>query len=144
MGRKYRTGIFCVVYSVKPLRYLLLHRKLHWKGWEFTKGGSRAGEKPEKTVKRELKEETGLKQIAIKKFPNRGSFAYDKKAQADWKAEGFRYVLFACEVKNGKVKIDKKEHDKYRWCSYKETLALLKWPNQKSCLKIVHKSLNVK
>ena len=138
MHKKYRKGIFCVVYASKPVRYLLLHRKLHWKGWEFTKGGRLAREKIENTAKREVREETGLKALAIKQFPVRGSFIYDKKTQAERKFKGFRYVLFACNVKKGKIKLDKKEHDGFKWCSYSQALKLLKWPEQKRFLKIVN------
>lgn len=141
MYKNFRKGVFCVVYSLRPLRYLLLHRKLHWKGWEFTKGGKRAMEKLESTVKREVMEETGLNPAEIKKFPISGSFVYDKNASSDWKARGFKYDLFACEVKKGKARLDKKEHDNYKWCTYSQAIRLLKWPNQKRCLKIVNSAL---
>ncbi len=140
MHKKYRRGIFCVTCSKKPLRYLLLQRKLHWKGWEFPKGGSLAREKPENTVKRELFEETGLRAVNIKQFPVRGSFAYDKKTQAEWKVKGFKYSLFSAEVKKGKIKISKKEHDKFKWCSYQQALKLLSWPDQRKCLKTANKT----
>ena len=37
--RKYRKGIFFVVYAKtkKGIKYLVLKRKLHWSGWEFPK-----------------------------------------------------------------------------------------------------------
>ena len=138
MYAKYRNGMFCVVYTAKPARYLLLHRKLHWQGWEFPKGGSLANEKIVNTVKREVKEETGLKATAINQFPVRGSFIYDKKTQAERKFKGFRYVLFACKARKGKIKLDKKEHDGHKWRNYHESIKLLRWPNQKRCLKIVN------
>jgi len=141
---KYRQGIFCVVYSVSPLRYLLLHRKLHWRGWEFPKGGRLAREKLENTLKREIKEETGLKVQAIKSFPIKGKFLYDKKTQQERKFRGFIYNLFSCRVKKGKIKISKKEHDGFKWCNYQEALKLLRWPNQKKCLSIVHSFLKNK
>jgi len=141
MHNRYRKGIFCVVYDSNPASYLLLHRKLHWQGWEFPKGGCLAREKTENAVKRELKEETGLKAISIKQFPITGSFVYDKKTQAERKFKGFRYVLFACSVKRGKIKLDKKEHDNYKWCSYPQAIRLLTWPNQRKCLKIVNNAI---
>jgi len=141
MHKKYRKGIFCVVYTAKPVCYLLLHRKLHWSGWEFPKGGSLAREKTENTVKREIKEETGLKAIETRQFPINGSFIYDKKTQAERKFKGFRYVLFSCSVKKGKIRLDKKEHDDFKWCRYSQALKLLKWPNQKRCLKIVNNTI---
>jgi len=136
--KRYRKGVFCVVYRLEPLKYLLLHRKLHWKGWEFTKGKRKFLEKPEESCRREVREETGLRIRKIKDFPVSGQFVYDKKTQQEWKAKGFKYKLFACEVAKGKVKISKKEHDKYKWCTYEQAFRLLKWPNQKKSLKIVN------
>ena len=144
MYKKYRKGIFCIAYAVKPLRYLLLHRKLHWQGWEFPKGGSLAREEIENTVKREIMEETGLKAINIKKFPAKGKFIYDKKTQAERKARGFSYVLFSCEVRKGRVRLSRNEHDGYKWCNYSHALKLLKWPSQKKCLKIVNRAIKPK
>jgi len=45
----YRKAVFVVVYretkTGKDRKYLILKRKLHWKGWEFPKGGLEKGEK---------------------------------------------------------------------------------------------------
>jgi len=140
--KKYRKGAFCVVYSRgrKPA-YLLLRRIWHWKGWEFTKGGFKKNEKPEDGAIREVREETGLKVMGLKRFPARGNFKYDARTGAERKAEGFSYVLFSCEVRKKRAKISKKEHDKHRWCSYGEASRLLTWTDQKKCLKIVNKSI---
>ena len=142
--KKYRRGVFCVVYTKKPLLYLLLHRIWHWKGWEFCKGGVKGNEKLETTAIREVKEETGLDVINLKRFPVKGSFIYDPMTQRERKVKGFSYVLFACEVKRGKVKLEKKEHDGYVWAEFKKALKLLTWPERKKCLKIVHEWLKKK
>ncbi len=138
---KYRKGVFCVVYTSKPIKYLLLHRKKHWQGWEFPKGGKLAREKLENTVRREIKEETGLNVKKIKNFNVKGKFVYDKKTKEERKFKGFIWQLFACEVQRKKVKISKKEHDKYKWCTFTQAVKLLTWPNQKKCLEIVNKFL---
>jgi len=137
MYKKYRKGVFCVVHSGSS--YLLLHRKLHWKGWEFPKGGAFAREKMESAAKREVGEETGLKVTNLKKFSFKGKFIYDKQTQHERKAKGFSYVLFACEVKKTRVKISKREHDGFKWMSYSGALKSLKWGNQKRALKIVNR-----
>lgn len=139
--KKYRKGVFVVVYAIKPLKYLILHRIWHWQGWEFTKGGFLAREKAEHAVVREVKEETGLKVLKIIPFNVKGSFIYDKEAQKDRKAKGFIYKLFAAEVKKGKVKITKKEHNAYKWVNFEKALKMLKWPNQKRCLRMVNNYL---
>ena len=77
---KYRKGIFIVTYSKtkKGFVYLMLKRKLHWKGWEFPKGGLEKGEDCEEAVLREVKEETGKKPFNIKKFNLSGKYKYKK------------------------------------------------------------------
>ena len=139
--KKFRKGVFCIVFSLKPLRYLLLHRKLHWKGWEFPKGGKLAREKIENTVKREIREEIGLRTLSMIPFENKGTFIYDKKTQRERKAKGFSYKLFAAEVKKGKVRFSKREHDGFRWLSYARALRLLTWPDQKRALRTVNNAL---
>ena len=41
MNSKYRKIVFIVTYAKlkDKIYYLILKRKLHWKGWEFVKGG---------------------------------------------------------------------------------------------------------
>ncbi len=146
---KYRKAVFIVVYSIKrdKVDYLLLKRKLHWKGWEFPKGGIEKNETFILAVKREIKEETGLKALKIKKFNEKGKYRYKKK-YADRKGfMGQEYILFSAEIKeshNKKIKLDKKEHSAYKWLPYNKALKLLKWKNQKKCLRKVDKSLNIK
>jgi len=142
MYKNYRKGIFCVVYYRKE--FLLLHRKLHWKGWEFPKGGIKRGESKEKAALREVKEETGLDVLKLRKFPVKGRFTYDKRTQASRKARGATYVLFSALVEKNKVRLCRKEHDGFRWCSAEEALGLLTWPNQRHCLEIVAKSLGIR
>jgi len=68
--KKIRRAIFIVVYTQtkQGIKYLILKRKLHWKGWEFPKGGIKKYELRRFAIRRELKEETGLKPLKIKSF----------------------------------------------------------------------------
>lgn len=137
---KYRHGIFIVGYSKtkEGIKYLILKRKLHWKGWEFPKGGLKKGENISKALKRELKEETGLKPKLIKKFNIHGKYKYDKKYPDRPGINGQSYSLFAAEIKFGKIKLDRIEHSDYKWLDFKKTYKKLTWTNQKRCLKIVN------
>ena len=73
---KYRKGVFIVTYrkTSKGIRYLILKRKLHWVGWEFPKGGVESKENIRKTIKREIKEETGQLSLNIKKYDFYGKY----------------------------------------------------------------------
>jgi len=137
---KYRKAIFVVVYSKtnSSVEYLILHRKKHWKGWEFPKGGVEAGESLKKTVSREIKEETGLKALKIRKFKENGKYKYDREFADRKGLIGQSYSLFSAEVKKAKVKFDKKEHDGYKWVNFAKAMKVLTWRNQKRCLKIVN------
>ena len=79
---KYRKAIFVVTYAkVKDeIYYLILKRKLHWKGWEFPKGGLESLREKlfvNSAVKREVKEETSLKAIKIKNMKTSGKYKYN-------------------------------------------------------------------
>lgn len=140
---KYRKGIFAVIYSFvkeKPY-YLILKRKLHWKGWEFPKGGIKSSEKEKRAVTREIKEETGLniKEKNIKKFNVAGKYKYGKKLPDREGLIGQTYVLYCIETQKKRIKINKLEHSSYKWMNFKKAVKMLKWPNQRRCLKIVNK-----
>ena len=138
---KYRKGIFAVVYArtEKGIEYLVLKRKLHWKGWEFAKGKIEKSEEKEKTARRELREETGHRAIKVKRFNYSGIYRYHKKLSDRPGMIGQTFTLFAAEIKRtGKVSLDGKEHNGYKWTNYKTALKMLRWPNQRKSLRIVN------
>ena len=137
--QKYRKAVFVVVYSrtKKRIEYLLLKRKLHWKGWEFTKGGIEKGEKEEQAVKRELMEETGRKAAAIKKFNFYGRYRYRRIFPSRPGMIGQTYSLFAAEVKKAMARLDEREHSAYAWLPYEKASRLLRWKDQRKSLRIV-------
>ena len=143
---KYRKGVFIIVYfkSKQNIEYLILNRKLHWKGWEFPKGKIERFETKKIAVKRELKEETGLSPIKIKSFKEKGKYKYKKILADRPEYIGQTYSLFAVEVKKGKIKIDKREHLDYKWVDFKNALEKLTFSNQQKCLRIVNLWLNGK
>lgn len=146
---KYRKAIFIVVYASSKkgdIEYLLLRRKLHWRGWEFPKGGIEGNESLKKTIERELKEETGFEiKGKIKSFDIKGKYEYPKKYPDREGIIGQTYSLHAVNVgKEKKVSIDKKEHSGYKWFSFDKAIKKLTWQNQKECLKIVNDWLNEK
>lgn len=137
---KYRKAVFVVVYTIKDkkIKYLILKRKLHWKGWEFPKGGINFFEIQKYAVRREVKEETGLKILKIKKFNVYGKYDYNKEYPDRKGFVGQDFLLYAAEVEKNKVLIDKREHSDYKWVSFKDAEKKLTWNNQKKCLKIVN------
>lgn len=143
MKKRYRKAVFIVTYTKtnSGLVYLILKRKLHWKGWEFPKGGIERFEFKKGAVKRELREETGQIANNIKKYSIRGRYEYHKLLKDRPGFIGQSYKLYSAEIKNKKIIFDKKEHSAYRWVTYKQALKKLTWPNQRKCLSIVNNSL---
>ena len=138
--KHYRPAVFIVTYRKerKKVFYLLLKRKLHWKGWEFPKGGIEAGEGLLRAAKRECWEECGQRPKKIAMFPYSGKYKYQKILSDRPGVKGQTWALFGAEVSGNKVKFDGREHSDYEWVDFKEAEKRLTWPNQKKCLKIVN------
>jgi len=150
--RSFRPAVFIVVYSLtkdtktnqkKPI-YLLLKRKLHWKGWEFPKGKIEKNEKKDKTARREAWEESGLHVFNLKKYNVSGKYFYHKALKDRPQYKGQTFTLFSGEVKKGPVKLEKREHSAYVWLPFDKAIKKLTWNDQKRCLRIVNKSLSKK
>jgi len=141
---KYRRAVFVVVYAKDKdkIYYLILKRRHHWRGWEFPKGGIDINENKEYAARREAMEETGLKPIKLKKFNYSGKYLYKKKFADRRGLIGQTFSLYAAEVKNGKVKIDKKEHCGYKWFDFDVAVRKIKFNNQKKSLRIVNEWLS--
>jgi 8-oxo-dGTP pyrophosphatase MutT (NUDIX family) len=132
----YRPTVFMVVYSLgKEIRYLVLHRTLHWNGWEFPKGGIEKREKNRDAILRELKEETGLKPVKIADMKIRGRFDYPRLHPDRPCVKGQSWRLFAVEVAGKKIRIDCREHDRYKWLGFASAHRILTWSDQRRCLK---------
>ncbi|PJE81207.1 hypothetical protein COU58_03910 [Candidatus Pacearchaeota archaeon CG10_big_fil_rev_8_21_14_0_10_32_42] len=140
MKGKLRKGIFAIVYSFDKniLKYLILKRKLHWKGWEFVKGKIELFETKKMAVVREVKEEAGIKIKKIKKHEFSGKFLYKKPLKDRPGIVGQTFTLYSAQMKKGKVKVDPIEHSEFKWMSYKNTLKNLTYKNQKESLKVVN------
>lgn len=119
----------------KKIYYLLLHYPSSAKAprdyWDLPKGHVEKGEKEIDTVKREVLEETGLKNI---KFIE----GFKKWIKYFFKFRGkniLKFVTFyLVETKEKGVKISP-EHIEYKWLPYEEALEQLTFKNAKEILK---------
>lgn len=119
--------------------YLLLHYEAGH--WDFPKGNIEQGEKEEETMKREVKEETGIEDIKITegfkeyiKYFYRSNYGLSEteKKKAPWT---FKIVIYyLAETKTKEVKISF-EHLGYQWFPYEEALERITYKNAKEILK---------
>ncbi|MBL7150916.1 NUDIX domain-containing protein [Candidatus Microgenomates bacterium] len=115
--------------------YLLLHyptgSRTSKDYWDFPKGHIEKGEDEIKTVKREVEEETGLKDIEfIEGFKEWIKYFFKDKGKTVFKIVTFYLV----ETKTKDVKISF-EHIGYQWLPYKQALEELTFKNAKEILK---------
>jgi 8-oxo-dGTP pyrophosphatase MutT (NUDIX family) len=128
----------------KEIKYLLLHYPSSAKApkdyWDFPKGHIEKGEKELETVKREVEEETGLKDIKfVEGFKEWIKYFFRHKGK-----NVFKIVTFLlAETKEKEIKISL-EHIGYQWLSYKEALKQLKFKNAKEILKKANNFLSEK
>ena len=121
-----RKGICAIVFRKRKARteFLLLHRILHWKGWEFPKGGIDGKETALKALKRELKEETGILEFKSVKSLNARLEFYDRFRRRIFSGKAF-LVEFFPDSKISLAKNKVKEHSSFKWVSKSKVLKTL-------------------
>ena len=129
-----------IIYDIKNDRlcFLILHRTLRWKGWEFLKETIEKGETPLKAVKRGIREEAQIKKFEIIK---------DLKKKEKWQVGENIYeivstFLIKAEMRQ-KISLKQEiiEHDKYQWVDKKTALKKITWPETREILKRINRSL---
>ena len=121
--------------SNKKIEYLLLKR-LPEKGgfWQPITGGLEEGETKIEALRREVREETGIKNI-IRIIEDVHSFEFSDPSP-------YKEYAYGVEVSPTEtIILDKKEHSEFRWCSFQEALDLMKWKGNKEALKKLNKIL---
>ena len=117
--------------------YLLLRRSagdpLYPLLWQFVTGRVEEGESSHRAALRELKEETGADGVRLWVVPSVNSF-YDPERDC------VNIVpLFAAQIDPAfQVRLSG-EHSAFEWLPFEESMRLLVWPGQRSCLEIVRR-----
>ncbi|MFD3157900.1 NUDIX domain-containing protein [Haloimpatiens sp. FM7330] len=118
--------------SKKKFRILILKRIPERSGyWQPVCGGIEEGEEPIEAVKREVFEETGLRNIK-----NIIDLQYDfiYKEPKNGKLMNMKDMCFALEVDDIFDVVLSDEHEKYKWCSKDEAKEYLKWEHNRVAL----------
>ncbi|VVB75575.1 RNA pyrophosphohydrolase [uncultured archaeon] len=128
-------------------KFLLLHRKLNWTGWEFPKGHIEEGEDIDTAIKRELFEETGLSKFSLIGHVDNVSHLDNVRKKRTYVRNFLLHVSSNNKVsfehqtiKKGKIVV---EHDAFRWCFPRESVELLTHENMQETMKKAIKMLNL-
>lgn len=124
-----------IFHKNKEVKYLLLHypsgAKAPKEYWDLPKGHIEKGEKEIDTVKREVREETGLENIElIEGFKEWIKYFFKLKGKTIFKT----VVFYLAKTREEKVKISQ-EHLGYKWLPYQQALEQLTFQNAKDILK---------
>ena len=113
----------------KEPKYLLLHYEA--KHWDFPKGNIESKEEELETVKREIEEETGIKDIEfVMGFKEKIHYYYKLKDELMSK----EVVFYLVKTDTEQVKLSF-EHIGFAWLSYDKALDKLTFKNAKEILK---------
>ena len=115
------------------IKYLLLHYRYKTDYWDFPKGNIEKGEEEEDTVRREIKEETGIEDIKfVDGFKEKISYFYRREGELVSK----EVVYFLIETNISEVKISE-EHVGYEWVNFDNAKKRLKENSKKVLEKTV-------
>ena len=105
--------------------------------WDFVKGKMEVGETPHETVRREMKEETGISNFKlIKGFEEYVEYNFRFKNEAVHK----KVIFFLAKTDMKKISLSH-EHNDYLWLEYNDALKKITFENAKNVLAKANKFL---
>lgn len=128
--------VFIFKRTLRGYEFLMLKRpESHGGFWQPVTGHMEKGETPLKTAKREVEEETGIKQVAKIVDPDY-SYEFDSDNKKHYKE-----YLFGFEVPQTTENIEiSEEHVNYSWLNAETSKQMLYWPNHVQAIdKIIEK-----
>jgi dATP pyrophosphohydrolase len=114
--------------SNEKIQYLVMKRTPEREGfWQPVTGGLEEGETRVEALRREVLEETGIKDF-VRIIEDVHYFEYSD-------SHFIKEYVFGAEISSTeKVVLDGSEHSEFRWCGFQEALDLLKWKENKEAL----------
>lgn len=139
----FEKSVGAVIYRKQDgeIKFLLLHYKSGH--WDFPKGHVESAETDEETLRREVREETGIRQLEILPgFSETTEFYYEAKGdemkrrlkeRKGTKIEK-KVIYYLAKTKEEKIKISH-EHVGFVWLNYAESLRKITYENSKEVLR---------
>jgi len=118
------------------IQYLLLRRIPDSGGfWQPVTGGVEEGERRIQALEREVREETGVRNIIRIIEEVYYSEFFDPHLLKEY--------VFGVEISSNEKIVIGWEHSEYRWCGFEEALKLLKWKENKEAIKKLNEILSL-
>ncbi|MCX8179329.1 MAG: NUDIX hydrolase [Candidatus Aenigmarchaeota archaeon] len=106
--------------------------------WRLVKGRKNSGENDKKALKREIEEETGLKNFKILDKIHSYSFFTPENHRVEVRT----YLVFASKNQKLEKKDQLEEISEYRWSNFDEAKRLLCFTEEKAAIEKAEKQLN--
>ena len=118
----------------KEIQYLLLKRMPESGGfWQPITGGLEEGETKIQALRREIGEETGIKNFI--------QIIRDVHCFEFCDPHLIKEYAFGVQIPVNEEVVLSKEHSECRWCNFHEALRLLRWKENKEALRRLHEAL---
>ncbi len=131
MARERSAGAVVFRKDGKNIFYLILGHKFKTEYWDFPKGNIETNESEEETIRREIKEETGIDDIIIiDGFKEKVNYFYRREGETIFK----EVVYFLAKTKTKEVKISY-EHTSFGWFGFETAKNMLKESSRKVLVK---------
>jgi 8-oxo-dGTP pyrophosphatase MutT (NUDIX family) len=128
MKRERSAGAIVFIKEKEPIYLLLHYEEGHW---DFPKGHIEEKETDTETVKREVEEETGIKDIEIlPNFKEKMQYYFKFKKELISKEVAF----YLAKTRTKKIKLSF-EHIGFKWLTYDKAIEQLTYKNAKEILK---------